>query len=215
MEQKNCIERAAYIMEQFKEGFLETAGNRIVFSGLVITRLDLAQGDSGQLTASCRFFVFFSMAAGATAAAAVVAPPRWACCHREYDQYWCGPCRSWTDFRYDHTHFGGTHPPACFLLLLPDSPFDGTKFYPVTCVGPFLVGAQCVCVCVCAKWMETYGKLHLGKCIKQHPCRSVPFELPPGPLREIQGVAHKWDWRMCPYVHLLVTETAHREVVEI
>ena len=49
---------------------------RIVFSGLVVTRLDLAQGDSGQLTASCRFFVFFSMAAGAAAAAAVVAPPR-------------------------------------------------------------------------------------------------------------------------------------------
>ncbi len=76
MEQKQIIERAAYIMERFKEGFLETAGNRIVFSGLVITRLDLAQGDSGQLTASCRFFVFFSMAAGAAAAAAVVAPPR-------------------------------------------------------------------------------------------------------------------------------------------
>ncbi len=76
MEQQNFIERAAYIMERLKEGFLETAGNRIVFSGLVITRLDLAQGDSGQLTASCRFFVFFSMAAGAAAAAAVVAPPR-------------------------------------------------------------------------------------------------------------------------------------------
>ena len=28
MEQKNFIERAAYIMERFKEGFLETAGNR-------------------------------------------------------------------------------------------------------------------------------------------------------------------------------------------
>ncbi len=166
MEQQNFIERAAYIMEQFKEGFLETAGNRIVFSGLVITRLDLAQGDSGQLTASCRFFVFFSMAAGAAAAAAVVAPPRWACYHREYDQYWCGPCRSWTDFRYDHTHFGGTHPPACFLLLLPDSPFDGTKFYPVTCVGPFLVGAQCVCVCVrvCQVdgdiWQVAPGQVH-------------------------------------------------------
>ena len=158
MAQTNFIERAAYIMEQFKEGFLETAGNRIVFSGLVITRLDLAQGDSGQLTASCRFFVFFSMAAGAAAAAAVVAPPRWACYHREYDQYWCGPCRSWTDFRYDHTHFGGTHPPACFLLLLPDSPFDGTKFYPVTCVGPFLVGAQCVCVCVPSGWR------HMASC---------------------------------------------------